>query len=513
MIGKEYALRPLWLMLVGIALLSGLAFQGSRGLYETTEGRYAECAREMLERGNYFEPTLSYQYHWSKPPLTYWMTAAGMRLFGENELGARFLNGLAFSLTVLTVAALAAALWGQTAGLAAGLIYASSPLPMLAAFALSADTFLTLFEVLAVLCYVKASRTSAPHSRAWIMAMWAAFGLGFLTKGPPALIPLLPLAIWHVRRRPENVQLASPIGVAAFAVIGLGWYAVSCLQHPGLLAYFLGRETFDRIASESNRNPQWYQPFRLYLPLLTFGGGVWLYFMVRSVIQARLHVPARLWEALRGSGVGSFLLLWLIPPLALFFVVKSRLPLYILPLYAPIALAAARAATRNAPTARSIRHVIVVAAVSVCVLIAARGLYCHNHSRNDMKSLYETCRRTAAGSSQVIAMEPHLFGLQFYLGGRLERISMWKKEAWADDTAEHLVEKIRSAPSAASYLVVTDKGFVKPLSELLDRAGILFRRIEVDKWVLVSVPVQHQAPVASPSRLSSTAAAISTALP
>jgi len=36
----------------------GLSFQGARGLFETTEGRYAECAREMVASGNYMEPTL-----------------------------------------------------------------------------------------------------------------------------------------------------------------------------------------------------------------------------------------------------------------------------------------------------------------------------------------------------------------------------------------------------------------------------------------------------------------------
>jgi 4-amino-4-deoxy-L-arabinose transferase-like glycosyltransferase len=54
-----------WLAMVFLALLLSFSFQCSKGLYETTEGRYAECAREMIESGNYLEPTLGYRPHWT----------------------------------------------------------------------------------------------------------------------------------------------------------------------------------------------------------------------------------------------------------------------------------------------------------------------------------------------------------------------------------------------------------------------------------------------------------------
>ena len=72
-----------WLPLF-VALLVGVAFQGTRGLTETSETRYAECAREMLVTGNWLEPQLEFQPHWTKPPLAYWCIAAGMKVFGAN---------------------------------------------------------------------------------------------------------------------------------------------------------------------------------------------------------------------------------------------------------------------------------------------------------------------------------------------------------------------------------------------------------------------------------------------
>ena len=75
--------------MIFLALFVAFSFQGTRGIYETTEGRYAECAREMVETGNYLAPTLSYRPHWSKPPLAYWIIA-GERIFARSWIVSTF---------------------------------------------------------------------------------------------------------------------------------------------------------------------------------------------------------------------------------------------------------------------------------------------------------------------------------------------------------------------------------------------------------------------------------------
>ena len=209
------------LVMVFLALLAAFSFQGSRGLYETTEGRYAECSREMMERGSYLEPTLGCRPHFTKPPLTYWAIAGGMRLLGSNEWGVRLYNAVAFFLTVMAIAWIGTTLWGKTTGIAAGLIYASSPFPVFGAYAVTTDTLLTLWGISAVLCCIKASRgQSSLERKTWIVAMWVFFGLGFLTKGPPALILLLPILVWHFLRKEKKFKLANPLGIFLFIVIG-----------------------------------------------------------------------------------------------------------------------------------------------------------------------------------------------------------------------------------------------------------------------------------------------------
>ena len=139
-----------WRVMLALALLVGFSFQGSRGLYETSEGRYAEAAREMLETKNWVEPTVGYRPHWTKPPLTYWAIAGGIKLLGANEWGVRLYNAIAFVLTVLAVTSLGTTLWDRPTGLAAGLIFASSPFPVIGAYTATTDTLLTLWETMEI---------------------------------------------------------------------------------------------------------------------------------------------------------------------------------------------------------------------------------------------------------------------------------------------------------------------------------------------------------------------------
>jgi len=303
---NEGTIRNLKWVMILLALLVSFSFQGTRGLYETTEGRYAECAREMIESGNYLEPTLDYKPHWSKPPLTYWAIAGGIKLLGRSEWGVRFYDAVAFFLTVLVVSAIGKALWGETAGYIAGLIYLSSPFPVYGACAVSTDTLLTLWELCAVFCYLIAYKgQSETKSSLWVPGMWIFFGLGFLTKGPPALIPLMPICIWNYRNS-KKVKLANPVGIFLFMLIGFSWYLIVCFKHPGLLSYFLGREVVARVASSSfHRNSEWYKPFVIYLPLLIFGAGPWLYFGFKTAWEKWLQHPARLRREKTTQGIGK----------------------------------------------------------------------------------------------------------------------------------------------------------------------------------------------------------------
>ena len=141
------ALRFDWrglLLVAGVAFAGAVSFQGSRGLYETTEGRYVECARETMASGDYDDPILNGQPHWTKPPLTYLAIMAGMRAFGNSPWGARAYLVMAMVLSAGAIWLAGTSIWGTKAGLWAGLVFATSPFMAGAANVVSSDLLTAL---------------------------------------------------------------------------------------------------------------------------------------------------------------------------------------------------------------------------------------------------------------------------------------------------------------------------------------------------------------------------------
>ena len=116
----------LFLCIVWIVLIVGL---GNYGLAETSEARYAEISREMFLSGDYLNPKLLGIFHFHKPPITYYITTLGYRIFGVNEFGARFFLQIAIVIQLVLVYRLANLLYkDKRIAFMAGLIYFSFPI-------------------------------------------------------------------------------------------------------------------------------------------------------------------------------------------------------------------------------------------------------------------------------------------------------------------------------------------------------------------------------------------------
>src|SRR5688500_1334271 len=70
-------------LLVGFLLLS--AGIGTRGLMETSEGRYGSMAAEMARSGDFVVPRINGVKRFEKPPLSIWAMATSLALLGESE--------------------------------------------------------------------------------------------------------------------------------------------------------------------------------------------------------------------------------------------------------------------------------------------------------------------------------------------------------------------------------------------------------------------------------------------
>jgi len=462
------------LFVVLLALVASIAFQGSRGLYETTEGRYAEVAREMFRSGNYLEPTLLGLPHWTKPPLTYWAIALGLKIFGVNTWGARFYLVVAFVLTVICTWKIAEVLWDKKSAYLSALVYASSLMPLVSSNVVATDTLLALWEALAIFAFWKAVRT---QSKRWTVLVWLFLGMSFMTKGYPGLLPLLGIIPTQIYlKRAKNVQvprLLSAGGIFAFIAAGLGWYIFEAIKHPYLAPYWLGYEVIGRFSEGSEfHNPHFYQAFEIYIPTLIFGTLPWtglLAYKFRATKDVVKSVLSK--KALFENPQNLFLFSYLILSLVMFFTAKSKLQLYILPLFLPLSLIIGRALAAfldlNVIKKRStIRLLAISGCIFVVVLKAISGTSVVS-SPHDMK-------RLSASIDEAVTTEPFrlfvvydkkLNGLAFYRDEILDHIN----PGTPDQLSEKVIAAFRNGKTPA---VLLRAGNVDLISDVLRRSGI-----------------------------------------
>ena len=413
------------LLALGLSVLIGVAFQGSRGLYESTEGRYALCAQETMESGNLLEPMLNGAHHWSKPPLAYLPIVAGIKLFGNNAWGARGFQAVLFVLAVCFLFVAGRELWNEEAGAIAALVYATSPFTAGAASTVSTDNMLVLCQCMAVAFFWLAVRRGRG---VFIVAMWAALGLAFLTKGPVGLFPLAGILPAHIMLRRAGTpapRLLSIPGILAFLVVGLGWYALEIAKHPSLLDTWLMHETIARFATdEYRRNAEPRKIFTMYLPIVLFGTGPWIFYFLFKYKQAGLSRKSLgAWRSWSHQTEWLYLLAAFLIPLFILTVSQSRLPLYLLPLFIPAALAMGKGfsllVARGHLRARTL---VVTACCLAAVFVAFKGAAAYYPSRKNMAQLSDGLRPTLAehaGKPLVLVSGEPLNGLEFYLNRQI----------------------------------------------------------------------------------------------
>lgn len=442
-----------------VALVVGLAFQGSRGLMETSETRYAECAREMLVSGNWLEPTLEFEPHWTKPPLTYWCMAVGLKVFGTNAWGVRLPAVLALLLAVGSVTFAGRRLWGPSAGCIAGLAMVTG-FPGLAVNMATTDIYLLGAQAAAGSAFLyAATEPDSDRKRALSRAMWALWGVCFLIKGPPALLPLLAIVPWNrMQPRERRVPLGDPLGIALALGIGLGWYLLVVARHPELLGYFVGTEIVDRVASDLGHNRAWYKAFEVYGPAMLAVAGVLGIWAARLAWRAGWKRVGPWKELLARKDERLLLVGWIALPLLVFSLSTSKLPLYVLPLTVPCALLAGRILVQRADERRV--HAVAVAVASLIVTV--KGVVAYWPSDRDMRALAEQVRaelaRAPTGTQLVLWDRAKMHGMSFYLDVSREalpwRVATGSKSTFDDCDVSECERRLREPSHASGALLV-----------------------------------------------------------
>ncbi|MEO8344377.1 MAG: glycosyltransferase family 39 protein [Betaproteobacteria bacterium] len=333
-----------WLLLLLVVVVAvRLATLGAYPLLDPTESRYAEIARKMLETGDWLVPQVDYGVpFWGKPPLSTWLSAFAMAVFGVNEFAARlpsFVLMAGCGVLVYRLATLRAgrdlALWALTTFAITGLVFIS-------AGAVMTDPALVFATTLSMAGFWLALHGPDAGRRAAGIVFFVGLAVGMLAKGPVALVlTFLPIGAWTLWTRQWRA-VCSGIpwisGTLLALALAVPWYWAAERASPGFLDYFLVGEHWKRFVEpgwkgdlygQAHARPRgtiWMWWFVAALPWSPMIVG-WLVRTLaarsaRSSTQRRhlLHDP---WCA--------YLLLWTLAPMLFFTVSGNVLPTYVLP--------------------------------------------------------------------------------------------------------------------------------------------------------------------------------------
>lgn len=358
----DWGWLPLFLLVVTVALLT-------RPLMPVNETRYVGVAWEMWHSGSWIVPLLNGEPYSHKPPLLFWLIHAGWALFGVNEITPR-LVGPAFALgSLFLIRAVARRLFPARPVIAslapwilAGTIYwlGFATMTMF-------DQLVVFFVLLGIFGLLELGQG---RRRGWLWLFLAA-ALGVLSKGPFALIYLVPLTVvapWWA-----GVEVSwrwfFQAGAVGFlgSCVALGWALWAAqLGGPAYAEAILWRQMAGRaVDAFAHAQPIYYYVW--VLPLL---------FLPWTLILP--GVLRRVWTA-RGSGQSPWpdprfarlMLAWVLVPFGLLSLASGKLPHYLLPVIPALSLATAAllAGPLESPQALRSRAAAVFWSVTGVVLI------------------------------------------------------------------------------------------------------------------------------------------------
>ena len=336
-------------LVLALVVLIFFCLLGTRSLNEPDEGRYGEIAREMVESGDWLVPRIWYVPHLDKPPMTYWLVALSIKVFGVNEWAIRLPLALAGLSGVLAAFLLARRVAGDRAARWSALILSTSLLYFAMARMLTTDIFLGQFIAWAGYFFwrswqtldgwnsIAARPSLLKQFLGWQLAMWTSLAGGFLTKGPVALaIPFAAIVALTIFRRQEchrwKLQLlGAAVGVPLFCLLALPWFLLVFQNVPQAFD-FMVRDRFAGHAlgtTVKNRGG----PLLYFVPILAFGFLPWTPLL--GWLWRRGH-----WRSLgeRQKDGWLFLTVWTAFTFLLFSLNRSKLPAYIVPLFPPLAV-------------------------------------------------------------------------------------------------------------------------------------------------------------------------------
>ncbi|MHB8881381.1 MAG: ArnT family glycosyltransferase [Thermodesulfovibrionales bacterium] len=296
------------------------------------EARHGVTAYEMLKNKSWVVPTYAERPdYWNlKPPFGHWMTAVALKAFGDTNFSLRFFSALLSWLTVILTMLIAGRISGKATALLSGLVLAT-----LYGFVLvhsgrtgDYDAAFTFFAVLTFYLVIRGSDRPLFFCLAGLPA-----ALAFLTKSFSviAVLAVIGLFVLLARKR-SGLLLRHYLGFACLFLLPLLAWGIARYHYDGLL-FFKAMVWYDLIRRSSQGVEGHAGNYLFYITTFFQGAAWWVYSSGGLLLLLLIpqKAPAKDLPKINAHTAYPLLLLviWLILPMVLFSVAKTKLPWYI----------------------------------------------------------------------------------------------------------------------------------------------------------------------------------------
>ncbi|MEB3287533.1 MAG: glycosyltransferase family 39 protein [Vampirovibrionales bacterium] len=322
---------------------------GGYWLFDVDEPRYAQAAREMIQRGNLITPYFNDVIRLEKPVFFYWLLIASYKLFGVSEFSARLVSAvMASGLTAMTYAVARIIASKRFAFFSAVILLTSMEVIGLSRMSITDMTLATLMGGTSLSLFLACEKNPR-----WWLAAGLFSGMAILTKGPvgmvlPGGVFLLYTLITRQFKR-GFLSLYFPLGTLLALVIAAPWYYLAYLENG---QFFVDSLLANNISRFSGAIDYHSEPVYYYAIVLLAGFLPWSPFLVSGVRQSIVE-----WQHNRpwNNSLSAFQRLhwyaaiWAISIFTFFTIADTKLLTYILPMFSALALWLAAAFYNGTP--------------------------------------------------------------------------------------------------------------------------------------------------------------------
>ena len=424
----ELALGKPTLYILTILILLRIVSLALYPLMDTTEGRYGEISRKMAEMNDWITPWFDAGVpFWGKPPLAFWMSALGIKLFGVNEFAVRIPQFFAALLVAMICYD-----WAKRALVNPFYVIAilsSSFLFIALSGAVTTDMALCIGSALSLRGFWLTLRSKVSQRKFEQWLFFIGLSIMLLAKGPVGwVLVFMPITLWalltgSIKETWKGLAWISGCTLAVLAV--LPWYLTAEQHTPGFLHYFVIGEHWERFTVSGWKGD-------LYgTAHAQTRGSIWLY-LVSASLPWSLIFPITVWMAKHNKNGDQkpanqkntnqqfklYLALTGLAPCVFFTMSGNVIWTYILPGLPSLALLLALFLGELKPTVAK-KMVLIGTCVSAITMVTLFLALTLGH-RADAKSAKAVVKLYEAqhSSNPLVFLDDRVFSSKFYTGGK-----------------------------------------------------------------------------------------------